>query len=122
MLSTEQARNIAYLFRKFLESEAKGWCALDDYLELLEYLDDDQLYREAEVLYSIHKTKNMGCSYIHKEGTKCWVVDILDAVEAITELYKETGNLHIKNRYVLANYLALCQDQQIIELPESSAY
>lgn len=118
MMSSEQVKNITYIYDKLMESEIKGWNQLDDYLELLDFLDNDQLYREAEVLYSYQKYKKMGCPYIHTEGTVCFVVRILEAVEAITDLYKETGSLHPKNRYLLANYLALCQDRQIVELAE----
>ena len=116
MMTPTQAKNITYLYDRFIESDAKGWNALDDYMELLGFLDNDQLYREAEVLYSHQKNKKMGCPYLHSEGTVCFVVRILEAVEAITDLYKETGSLHPKNRYILENYLALCQDQQIISL------
>lgn len=120
MLSPEQSKNIVHLFNKFLDSESKGWSRIDDFLEMLEWLDDLELYRECDALYSIHKTKKMGCPYIHSEATICFVNGILEAVEAIIELYKETGSLHPKNRYVLSYYLALCQDGQICEIPEPS--
>lgn len=116
MLTTDQAKNIIYLYGAFLEAEKKGWSKIDDYLEILEYLDDDQLHRECEALYSIHRTKKMGCPYEHKDGIVCFVIRILEAVEAITDLYKETSSLHIKNRYILCHYLALCQDGQIVSL------
>ena len=121
MLSSEQIKNITYVYSKLLESELKGWSTIDDYLELTEWLDNDQLYRECEVLYSVHKTKKMGYPYLHAEGTVCFVVGILEAVEAILGLYMETGSMHIRNRYILCNYLALCQDGQICELPDFSA-
>lgn len=116
MLSTEEAKNITFVYSALLDSELKGWQDLDDFLEILEWLDDSELYREAEVLYSYHKNEDMGCPYPHKEGSSCFVKKVLEAVEAITELYKETGNLHPRNRYVLANYLALTQDGQIISM------
>lgn len=121
MMSPEQIKNITYLYDRFLESEKKGWTNLDNNLEILQWLDDSELYREAEVLYSYHRNKKMGCPYDHKNDTVCFVVRILEAVEAITDLYKETGNLHPKNRYLLSNYLALCEDGQIVELSDSSA-
>jgi hypothetical protein len=121
MLTPEQSKNITYLYTKFLESEVKTWTSLDSFLELLEFLDDDQIYRECEVLYSFHRVKNMGCPYDHGVGVTCFVPRVLEAVESILELYKDTGNLHPKNRYVLVTYLGLCQDGQICELPQSSA-
>lgn len=116
MLTKEQASNIAYLVQKFMESESKGWCDIDNYMELLGFLDDDQLYREAEVLYSYHRNQKMGCPYPHSEGSTCFVPGILEAVEAITELYQEVGNLLPKHRYVLEYYLGLCEDGQIVLL------
>ena len=121
MISPEQAKNITYIYDQFISSELKGWNELDNLLWALEWLDDSELYREAEVLYSYQKYKKMGCPYIHAEGTICFVVRILEAVEAITDLYKETGSLHPRNRYLLANYLALCQNGQIVELEEDSS-
>jgi hypothetical protein len=121
MISSEQVKNITYIYDQFISSELKGWNELDNLLWALEWLDDSELYREAEVLYSYQKNKKMGCPYIHAEGTVCFVVRILEAVEAITDLYKETKNLHPKNKYILAYYLALCQDGQICEIPESNA-
>jgi hypothetical protein len=98
-----------------MNSELKGWSAVDDYLELVDFLDDDQLYRESDVLFSYHKNRIMGCPYEHTEGSVCFVQNIMEGVEAILDLYLETGNLHPKNRYILCNYLALVQDGQIVE-------
>lgn len=117
-MTSEQSKNITYLVDRFLESESKGWTNLDDLLEYLEYLTDPEIYTESEALYSIHKTKKMGCPYVHKEGSVCFVYGILDAVEAILNLYEESGSLHPRNRYVLCYYLALSQDGQILILED----
>lgn len=122
MLDSAQIKNITYLYNTFLENELLGWSGVDDVLELLEWLDSDQLCRECDVLYSHHKYKNMGCEYDHKPGVTCLVKNILEAVDAILELYKETGNLHVRNRYILVHYLALSQIGKIIELPDPTAY
>lgn len=122
MLNSQQKKNITYLYGKFIESEARGnyaiWSEIDDYLAMLEYLDDDQIYRESEALYSIHRTKKMGCPRVHKDGSVCFAVNVLEAVEAITDLYKIENYLAPSNRYILCYYLALCQDGQIVELLE----
>jgi len=122
MLDSAQIKNITYLYTKFMESEELGWSDVDDCLELLQFLDDFQLCRECDVLYSHHKYKNMGCEFDHKPGSVCIVKNILEAVDAILELYKETNSLHVKNRYVLSHYLALAQVGKIIELPSSEVY
>ena len=48
-----------------------------------------------------------------------FVKNILEAVEDIVDLYKQTKNLHVKNLYILQYYLAFCQDGSIIELVNS---
>jgi hypothetical protein len=114
MLTKEQAKNIASLFDHFLTSELKGWTNLDNFLEILENnLDDSQIYRECEALYSIHKTQEMGSPIDHINATR-FVSDILEAVEAIVELYRDSTELIPKHRYILCYYLALCQNKQII--------
>jgi hypothetical protein len=115
MLTTEQIKNITYVYNKLMETEDKGWDTVDDLLEIMEWLSDDQLYRECEVLYSYHKSKNMGCPHMHKPSTACFVENILEAVESILELYEETNNLHTKNRYILDYYVVLCQNGYIVE-------
>lgn len=118
MMSEEEQKNITYFYNSFMENEKKGWTNLDDYLEILEWLDNAQICRECNELYSIHKTKKMGCPHIHEKGSICFVTRFLEAVEAILELHKNKKELHIKNRYLLCHYLALCHDKQIVELPE----
>lgn len=116
MLDAYQVKNLTYLYDQFMKSEIKGWDKIDDYLELLEFLDDDQLYRECDLLYSFHKNRNMGCPYKHVDNSQCFVRPLLDGVEAILNLYLNTGNMHPNNKYILRYYLALSQDGQIIEL------
>lgn len=99
-----------------MESELKGWTNLDNYLEILENLDDNQIKKECDSLYSIHRTKTMGCPYDHPQGSICFVGRILEAVEEILNLYDETKYLPANNRYILCYYLSLCQDGQICEL------
>jgi hypothetical protein len=115
MLDSHQIKILTHLYNQFLDSEKKGWTNLDDFLELLEFLDSDQLYREADLLYTHHKNRNMGCPYKHSNGTECFVKPLLEGVEAILNLYLETGNMHPNNRYILQYYLALAQDGQIVE-------
>ena len=119
MLTPDEAANIKYTYRKLMESESKGWQEIDDYLEMLEYLDDLQLYKESEALYGHHRHKNMGCPYNHTPGSACFVANMLESVDSILQLYKKTKNLHVDNRYILCYYLALSQMGQIVELLNS---
>lgn len=118
MLDSEQIKNITYVYDKLMNSESIGWAEIDDALELVEYLDDDQLYRECDVLYVYQQSKTIVSVYEDTRATN-FVKNILDASEAILNLYDETGNMHPKNRYILSYYLALCQVGQIVELVKS---
>jgi hypothetical protein len=109
MMNQEQVRVVAQVYRQFLSSEeTRGWEAIDDYLNNLGYIDDDQLVREAEVVFLHHKTGKARCDKDHPES-ECFVPKVVEAVQAILELYKEGGQLHKNNRYVLEYYLAVDQ-------------
>ena len=99
-----------------MDAEEKSWSEIDFFLELIEFLDDDQLCREAEVLYSGHNGRNVGCPSELGPGVNQFVKEILEAADSILQLYRETNSLHIKNRYVLYYYLALSQAQRIVIL------
>lgn len=113
MMTSEQSKMVSLVYRQFASSEELGWGELDENLCLLEYLDDDQLHREADVLLSKHQQGKPECRVKH-EISACFVPKIIEAVSVILELYKETGNLHKNNRYVLQYYLALSQINHIV--------
>lgn len=115
MLNSTQIKNITYVYVTLMNSEGKGWDEYDDSLEIVEWLDNDQLMRESDLLYSYHKNKNIRCAYKECNIETCFVKNILEAVESIIELFEETKDLHVKNRYILCNYIALCQGGHIIE-------
>lgn len=114
MMSQDQVKNVTYVYSLFVDSEVKrGWTELDDLLDYLAYLDDDQLTRECDVIYEIHKKGKVKCLSDHEES-KCLVPKIVEAAGAILELYQETGQLHKNNRYILEHYLAYEQAQWIV--------
>jgi len=119
MIDSYETKNIIFVYNELIKHESRAWGDLDNYLELLDYLNDLEICREAAALYFLHKTKNMGCNKKHAEGHWCFARSILDAVESILNLYEENEGLHPKNRYILGYYLALTHDGQIRELLES---
>jgi hypothetical protein len=109
MMNQEQVRVVAQVYRQFLSSEdSRGWEAIDDYLDTLGYIDDDQIIREAEVVLTYHRKGKVRCEKDHPEA-ECFAPKVVEAVQAIVELYKEGGQLHRNNRYVLEYYLAVDQ-------------
>lgn len=113
MMTKEQTEIVKQAYSHLLDSEKRGWDGLDDYIDYLDYLNDDQLHREADVIYSYHITGMPRCSQNHARE-KCFIPVLVEAAGAILELYKETGNLHEKNKYVLQYYLAMNQANMIL--------
>lgn len=112
MMTPEQVKNVTHVYNKFMNSEKRGWDELDNCLELLEFIDDDQLHREASVMYDKHR-HGASCHVDHPESD-CFVPHIIEAISAILELYMDTGNMHKNNRYILQYYLALSQAEMIL--------
>jgi len=116
MLNPTEIKNIVFVYDQLMKSEVTGWAIVDDLLELIEWLDDNQLYRECEILFSHQKKLKMGSPF--QDDPKCtiFVNHLLEAVTSILGLYEETNDLHPKNRYIISYYLALCQSGQICEI------
>lgn len=111
MMTQDQAKIVMAVYRKFAEQDeqnAEEWTPIDEYMEKLDWLNNGQLIIEAQVKYNEHKSGEPRCQYPHGK-TECIVPIIVDAVMAILDLYKKTGNLHEKNRFILMYYLALSQ-------------
>ena len=118
-MNPDQSKIVIQVYNHLIENEKRGWDGLDDYMDYLEYLDNDQLHREADVVYSQHRTRTVKCQQEHAIE-KCLIPIMVEAVGAILELYKETDSLHDKNRYILQYYLAMNQADMIV-LDDSSA-
>lgn len=113
MMTPEQRKIVTKAYTHLLESEKRGWDNLDDYIDHLEYLDDEQLCRESEVVYEQHKSGSVKCQQDHPKEN-CFIPVLVDASSAIIDLYNETKSLHVKNRYVLQYYLAMNQADMIV--------
>lgn len=112
-MTTEQRKIVTEVYNHLLESENRGWDGLDDYIGFLDYLDNDQLHREADVVYSKHRLGPTKCAQDHTKE-KCFIPVLIEAVDAILELYKESGSLHEKNKYILQYYIAMNQAGMIL--------
>jgi hypothetical protein len=115
MMTQDQAKVVAHVFRQFLTADIKHaqWTHIDDQMEALDWLSDDQVCVEAEVIYNKQKDGNPRCIMDH-EPSKCMVPLIIEAVQVILKLNKETGFLHYKNRFILQYYLLLSHIGEII--------
>jgi hypothetical protein len=112
MLNPDQKRIVSQVYTHLIEHEHPRWNHIDDYILMLEYLDDSQLYREVEVIYEKHKSGTVGCSEQHS-ADKCFVPLLVEGVGYLLSLYREAienenpVEFHHKNTYVFHYYLAL---------------
>lgn len=106
MITIEQARIIATVYKKFNDSETLEWTSIDDKMEFLAWLSDREVVTEAEVQLNDHSEKNARCAIDHPPE-QCIVPVILDSISYICEDFKTSERLAKKARYVLEYYLAL---------------
>lgn len=118
MMSPDQVKTVSDVFRKFMESETQNtWDSLDDQMSHLEYLSDDEIHREADIQVYYHSKGTVKCGHeFCNQG--CYAQTIVDAVGYILELYKDGGEMHKNNRYVLEYYLSLSALRMIVSDPK----
>lgn len=115
MLTPEQARAITFVYKKFIfleDNQYYDWSPIDDFMLMLEWLDDSQLTIEAESLLNKHKSGNPHCEFDEQKPDTLTPL-ILESIENILLLFKDLQSLHPKHRFVLEYYLALAQAEQI---------
>ena len=108
MITNDQANTINRDYRHLLKHENRGWDGLDDYIGYLEYLDDDQLHREADVIFAFHSKVNVKCTQDHPKE-QCFIPILVEAAGAILEYYKDVGKLSERHKYILQYYLSMEQ-------------
>lgn len=104
---------VEQVYQKIVASETEEWSDVDDYLDMLGYLDDDQLGREASVLYHYQGKKNISCE-AGKNCKNCFMPELVKASGEIISSYEIYGDLDEKGRYVLEYYLSFFQAGMIV--------
>lgn len=112
-MTTDQRNIVRQAYLHLLGHENRGWDELDDLVDYLEFLNDDELHRESDLLYSQHRGASVKCHQQH-DRKECFIPILVEAVNIILELYKETGAMHPKNKYILQYYLAMNQVNMIL--------
>lgn len=117
-MTPEQAQVVEIVYDKFLEGEMTvSWDALDDQMIYLDYLSNNQLWLESNVLHREHTvTGTVRCSQeFCNQG--CYAQTIVEAVGHIILENQPYGvSLTTKHRYVLEQYLALSQLNYIVRV------
>lgn len=116
MMTDEQRHTVSIVYSQLSTSDGAQtdrWTDIDECMSTLDWLEDNQLVIESEVIYDIHKLGKPRCGSDHPIE-HCFVPMIIDAVVAIINLHKETQNLHPKNRFILQMYLSLTKLGEIL--------
>ena len=109
------------VYSRFMDNEdGHTWTGLDDSLELLDWMSNLELAREASVEAEKHSRGVFRCTNDHDQQF-CFAPFVLESVGAILDLYEKTGDLHEKNRYILSYYLAMSSMRMIYSTDVSSA-
>lgn len=107
-MTPEQVKTVQMVYHRFIDSETDDWTNVDNVLESLESLSKEELVSESAIKYMKHSKGVFRCENDH-EQEYCMAPFILESVGAILALYKETGNLHPRNAYILHYYLGMSE-------------
>jgi hypothetical protein len=120
MMTKEQAEAVKMVYARFFESEEChltdtrcGWNEIDDNLEFVGFLNDKEMVAEAHVKYLSHSKNGIFKCYQTHAQEYCLAPHLLEAVGGIISLFEKTGELHIRNRYVLNYYIAMSEMKMI---------
>ena len=112
MMTSDQAKIVKMVYNRFIDSEEQIWTDLDSNLEMFGYLTESELVTEVKVKYKKHSKTGIRCSQDH-QPSNCMAPIILESIEIILDLYKETKELHEKNKYILEYYLVMSEMKMI---------
>ena len=115
MMTKDQQETVTKVLRNFSDSEAaeQKWTDIDEKMYMIDWMSDTEIVVEAAVLYQLQSAGQPRCNRDHPIG-ECFIPTAFEAVGYILNLYGETGYLHLKNRFILAYYLALTQVGYIV--------
>jgi hypothetical protein len=109
MMTSYEKEVVLTVYRRFLENESDDcWTDMDDNLLFFDMLTDQEIINESLIKLESSKSTVFRCKLEHDQ-VYCMAPLIREAAVVITNLFKETKELHEKNRYVLMNYLVMCE-------------
>lgn len=120
MFDESPERIIDIVLRRFVQvdNQQTKWTSLDTNMSMLEWLDDNQTVKEAEIVHSEHSMGKVRCKMNHIES-KCFAPMIVTAVGHIVSMNKESGHLTSDQRYVLQYYISLAKIGEIFPVSEA---
>jgi hypothetical protein len=106
MMTGDQIETVKLVYNRLIQNEEETWSRIDDSLIAFEWLSNEELATEVQILCEKHSKGIFRCSQDHKPE-QCFAPRVLESVKAILDLYEKTKNLHPKNRYILEYYMVM---------------
>lgn len=113
MITIEQAKNLALVYNRFIESELLVSEDKDICMEFLSMLTEKELVAESIIQLEIHLKSNTRCDLNHLTN-ECFIPIVLEAVKCITDDFAESNRLVKKTRYILGYYLSISATGSIV--------
>jgi hypothetical protein len=107
-MTEEQTQIIDAVFQRFIDSENQRpiWNPIDEAMYKLQWIDSDQLVREASIISYEHKHGKVRCNMQHNQSV-CFAPKIVQAAQILLTDYESTRNLPAAHKYMLQYYLSL---------------
>lgn len=107
-MTQEQTQIVDLVYQRFMDSEDERpiWNPIDETMYKLQWIDSDQLIREAKIVSAEHVNGKIKCNMPH-HNSDCFAPKIVQAAAIILNRYDMTGELASIHKYVLQYYLAL---------------
>jgi hypothetical protein len=102
------------VYESFNASENGGWEQFDTNMSYMGWLTDNEIYREASLIFEDHVKFDARCKDEHASGEKCPVKIILHAMEILLEKFIADPKLDAKSRYMFEYYICLDQEDMIV--------
>jgi hypothetical protein len=121
-MTSEQSQIVDLVYQRFMDSENERpiWNPIDEAMYKLQWIDTDQLTREAKIVFAEHSGGSIKCNMTHKNSA-CFAPKIVQAISVILNIYNTTGNLTNDHKYVMQYYLAL-NHLKIIGIEETKSH
>lgn len=113
-LTKKQKDAVDLTYTLFIKSETReDWSEFDDFMEALDWLSNEELFREASIILEMHIKGDPRCKSNHPRE-KCVVPKMIEGVDAILNSYEQMGLMDDQFRNILKYYLALTQEGSVL--------
>lgn len=110
ILNPKEQERVDDLLRtlNIVEEAHPEWSEFDDNMSALNWLGDDETFREASYIQKIHVNSNPQCPD-HAIPHDCNIPKFIKCVDLILGFYEHIGEMPKSYRYILQYYIAIVQ-------------